>query len=296
MENQPAPFHVRTLAVIGVGLIGGSVALALKRRNRVGRVIGVGRSRANLRQAQTLGAIDAIADDPAVAVAAADITVLATPVNALEGVLTAIAPAIDAHKTVLDVGSVKVGVMAAAAAALGPKIRRFVPCHPVAGKEHSGAAAAAAELFENHNVVLTPNADTAADALATAQRMWSAVGGRAILMSAQTHDRVLSVTSHLPHVLAYAMVDFFAADEDAANCYAMAAGGFYDFTRIASSDTEMWRDICLMNGAQILAHIDGFTQRLEGIAQLIKNADGDALEDLFVAAKKARARVEERRR
>ena len=290
------PFHVPTLAVIGVGMIGGSAALALKRRRAVGKVIGAGRSRANLERALELGVIDHIADDPASAAAQADIVLLAAPVNAIVGLFEAILPALDRHKVVTDVGSVKREICEAAAATLGSRARRFVPGHPVAGKEHSGVAAAGADLFDNHNVVLTPTAHTDADALATVRRMWEAAGARVSEVDAEVHDRVLSVTSHLPHVLAYAMVDFFAAADDPALCRDMAAGGFYDFTRTASSDTEMWRDICLMNRAQILQHLRQFTQRLERIGELIERSDGDALARLFDAAGATRATVAERRK
>ena len=297
------------LAVIGVGLIGGSVARALKAGNRVGKVIGAGRSRANLERALDLGVIDAIADDPAHAAEQADIILLAVPVNAMAGVLESLRPVLDGNeagnKIVTDTGSVKAGVCEAAAAVLGDKISRFVPGHPVAGKEHSGVDAATADLFENHNVVLTPLAHTDADALEQIRQMWAATGARVSTMEVSRHDRVLSVTSHLPHVLAYAMVDFFAAggdtddddgDQDLADCYDMAAGGFYDFTRTASSDPEMWRDICLMNRGQILRHIDRFTARLRHIGRLIDQSDGDALEALFTNARETRSRVTERRK
>lgn len=289
------------LAVIGVGLIGGSLAMALKAGKRVGKVIGAGRSRANLERALGLGVIDAIADNPARAAEQADIILLAVPVNAIAGLLEALLPVLDENKVVTDAGSVKAGVCEAAAAVLGDRISRFVPGHPVAGKEHSGVNAATADLFENHNVVLTPLARTDAAALERIRQMWTAAGARVSTMEVMRHDRVLSVTSHLPHVLAYTMVDFFADaghdhDHDLAHCYDMAAGGFYDFTRTASSDPEMWRDICLMNRGQILRHMDRFTERLRHIGRLIDQYDGDTLERLFTDAKETRSRVAERRK
>ncbi|MDD9874697.1 MAG: prephenate dehydrogenase/arogenate dehydrogenase family protein [Gammaproteobacteria bacterium] len=297
-------FHIPALAVIGVGLIGGSLALALKRRGRVGRVIGAGRSRASLEKALRLGAIDAIAAHPAEAAQAADLIFLSAPVGATAGLLEAIAPALDADKIATDAGSVKGGVCAAAQAVLGARAGRFVPGHPVAGKEHSGVGAASADLFQNHNAVITPLAHTDAGALETVRRMWRAVGARVITLPPELHDQVLALTSHLPHVLAYAMVDLFAASAvaDAADRAAgpglygdMAAGGFYDFTRTASSDAEMWRDICLMNRAQILPHLAAFAGRLERLGQLIEQADGAALERLFAAARNTRTQVAERR-
>lgn len=284
------------LAIIGVGLIGGSAALALKRRELVGVVIGAGRSRANLELALRLGVIDEIAEHPADAAERADIIMLATPVNAIAGLFEVILPALDERKIVTDVGSVKGGVCDAAAAALGAAVSRFVPGHPVAGKEHSGVRAATADLFENHNVVLTPSACTDADALERIRRLWTAVGAQVSTMDVQSHDRILAVTSHLPHVLAYAMVDFFAARGDLAHHCDMAAGGFYDFTRTTSSDPPMWRDICLMNRAQILRQLDGFSANLERLRGLIEAGDGDALARLFAAAKETRSMVAERRK
>ncbi len=296
IRNMPEQkFYTPRLAIFGVGMIGGSVALALKRHQRVGHVIGVGRSRANLEKALQLGVIDQIIDAPLPAVEQADVILLATPVNTIAGLFQKILPALDQSKIVTDVGSVKRGICDAAAATLGEQNSRFVPGHPVAGKEHSGVVAASADLFEEQNVVLTPAANTDADALETIRQMWSVIGARVSIMDPQLHDRVLSVTSHLPHVLAYAMVDFFANCEDASHVYDMAAGGFYDFSRTASSDAEMWRDICLMNRAQILQHIDQFKLRLDNISDMLVRTDGAALENLFASAKKSRLRIIEKR-
>ena len=289
-------FHVPTLAIIGVGLIGGSAALALKAQKGADKIIGAGRSRASLECALSLGVIDEIAESPAHAAAQADLILLATPVKAMVGLLEAILPVLDRDKVLTDAGSVKAGVCAAATAVLGDKIGRFVPGHPVAGKERSGVAAATADLFHNHNVVLTPSPRTDADALEQVGQMWAATGARVSNMDAELHDRVLSLTSHLPHVLAYAMVDFFAHSGDLAHGYDMAAGGFYDFTRTTSSEPEMWRDICLMNREQILRHIDQFTARLQRIGGMIEQSDGDALERLFAAARETRSGVAERRK
>lgn len=311
-------FYIPTLAIIGVGMIGGSLARALKgeggRAGHVGRVVGAGRARASLEKALELGVIDAIADSPLEAAAAADMVVLAAPVGATGQLLRAIAPCVDARKVVTDVGSVKGGVCDAAAAELGAAAARFVAGHPVAGKEHSGVGAAQAGLFAAHNVVLTPTARTAADALAAVRRMWRAAGARVISMDAAQHDRILALTSHLPHVLAYAMVDLFAAageipalagaesgdgdgngDGDHGLRSDMAAGGFYDFTRTASSDPQMWRDICLMNGAEIVHRLAEFTERIHAIAERIVAGDGAELERIFKAAAHTRAQVAARR-
>ena len=277
-------------------MIGGSVALALKSAGAVGRIIGAGRSRESLDLALQLGAIDAIYDDIADAVAAADVTLLSAPVTAIAGHFAAIESALTGDKILTDAGSVKGGICAAAEAALGAKIARFVPAHPVAGKEHSGIQAAAADLFRNHNVVLTPSEKTDRDATEKVAAMWRITGARVCRMDAQIHDRVLALTSHLPHVLAYAMVDHFARAEHLADAYDMAAGGFYDFTRTASSDPEMWRDICLMNRAEILREVDEFAARLASLRGQIAAADGDALAQLFGDAGEVRDNITERRK
>lgn len=292
----PSPrFHVPRLVIIGVGLIGGSLAMNLRRQQLVGHVIGVGRSRANLELALRNGVIDQIVDDAAHAAAQADVILLATPVNAMTELFQSIQPVLDHNTVVTDVGSVKGGVCEAATAILGEKIARFVPGHPVAGKEHSGVQSATADLFHNHNVVLTPLPSTDAKALKLVTQMWRATGATVSTMAAEQHDRVLSLTSHLPHVLAYAMVDLFANFEELVLAYDMAAGGFYDFSRTASSDSEMWRDICLMNRAQIVRHIEQFQERLQRIKGMLKENDAVALERLFAAAKVARSQVIEKR-
>ena len=304
-QDSSPDFYCPRLAVVGVGLIGGSLSLALKQKNCVGAVIGAGRSHANLEKAKSLGVIDEITDDVAQLIDA-DIIVLATPVNAIAEWLAAIAAALRENKRknndrcapiITDVGSVKLGICQAAEV-LGDDLARFVPAHPVAGKEHSGVAAAADDLFVNHNVVLTPMPQTAGDALETIRRLWQAAGARVDEMDAAVHDEVLSVTSHLPHVLAYSMVDYFAAadSDELARRYAMAAGGFYDFTRTASSDAAMWRDICLMNRAQILRDIEQFEAHLKKLADLIAESDGNELMELFAQARKVRGRVAERRK
>ena len=281
------------LCIIGVGLIGGSLALSLKKNRLTERVIGIGRSAANLELAKRLGAIDEIADSSA-AVAEADMVVLSTPVKSIAGLFTEIKPFVKSHTIITDVGSVKVGICKAAAA-LGDNHKQFVAAHPVAGKEHSGVAAANADLFKNHNVVLTPDKNTDPAAIELVSEMWQATGAKVRMMEAESHDRVLALTSHLPHMLAYAMVDLFANSADANVGYDMAAGGFYDFTRTASSDAEMWRDICLMNRHHLLTHIDQFANHLSQLRTHIENADGDTLAEIFAAAKRTRAAVDKNR-
>ena len=289
-------FHLGTLAIIGVGLIGGSLSLGLKKRRLVGHVVGFGRNRDNLDRALDVGAIDAIAASPCDAAASADMVVLATPVGAMGDIFQAIAPVLPEKSVVTDVGSVKQGVAAAARGALGPRLGRFVPGHPVAGKEHSGVSAASADLYVDHRVALTPMAESEADAVDQVAGMWRSVGAEIVLMEVAEHDRVLAMTSHLPHLLAYAMVNYFAADPDREKCYEMVAGGFYDFTRIASSDPVMWRDICGMNQATILQRIRGYREKLEILEDLVAEGNDLELEALFSAAREARQVVTERRR
>jgi len=287
---------ISRLSIIGVGLIGGSLAMSLKHAGKVRHVIGVGRSKANLETALKMGVIDEVISDPLDAARRSDVIVLATPVNTVVDLLPMIGPAINDEKIVTDVGSVKSTIVEAAQATLKERFDRFIPGHPIAGREKSGVTAATADLFENHKVVLTPTSESDHGAYTAIRNMWLATGADVKVMDIKTHDRVLSITSHLPHVLAYAMMDFLATSDDKTDCYEMAAGGFYDFTRTASSDPEMWRAISLMNSAQLLPHLEAFQLKLDAIKELIEQGDGAAIESLFANAKRARAKVTERRK
>mgnify|MGYP001818314686 CR=1 FL=1 len=289
-------FRLPVLAIIGVGMIGGSLSLGLKKRRLVDRVIGFGRSRENLDRAMDLGAIDEIASSIQEATAQADMVVLATPVGVMADIMRTMSTVLPEHAVVTDVGSVKQSVVDAARSALGERLGRFVPGHPVAGKEHSGVAAASADLYENHRVALTPMTESDPDAVEQVEMMWRSVGADIVWMQTGEHDRVLALTSHLPHLLAYAMVQYFAADSDREKSYEMVAGGFYDFTRIASSDPVMWRDICEMNRDFILDRIQGYRDKLENLEKLVANGNDLELEALFSAAREAREVVTERRR
>ena len=288
--------RISVLAIIGVGMIGGSLSLGLKKRGLVDRVIGFGRNRENLDRAVELGAIDEIASSIGEASSQADMVVLATPVGVMADVMQMVAPALREQAVITDVGSVKQGVVEAARSNLGDRLARFVPGHPVAGREHSGVGAAGADLYENHRVALTPLAESDADAVERVETMWRGVGADIVRMQVEEHDRVLAMTSHLPHLLAYAMVHYFAADRDREKCYEMVAGGFYDFTRIASSDPVMWRDICGMNRDAILHRIRGYREKLENLEHLVASGNDLELEALFSSAREARAVVTERRR
>jgi prephenate dehydrogenase len=282
--------RLRKLTVVGVGLIGGSFALALKGAGAVERVIGLGRGRANLERALALGAIDEIAADAQHACADADLVVLAVPVGQTERMLRALAPHLPEGCVITDGGSTKQDVVAAARAILGGRLPRFVPAHPVAGAEHSGVEAASAALYRGKLVVLTPLPETDPDALAVAQAAWQAGGARVLQLPAQRHDEVFAAVSHLPHALAFALVEMIAARPDAQQLFSFAGAGFRDFTRIASSSPEMWRDICLSNAGALLAEIDAFQAALQSLAQRIRAADAEAIAGIFERARAARNR------
>lgn len=280
--------RIERLAVIGVGLIGGSFAAALKEAGGVGRVVGVGRGRANLDQALRLGIIDEIASDPALGVRDADFVLLAMPVGQMGTAMAAIAPALAPHAVVTDAGSTKRDVVANAYAHLASALDRFVPAHPIAGSEKTGAGAAAATLFRDRNVILTPLAENTEQAVARVRGAWLACGARVTEMSAADHDRTLGVVSHLPHVLAFALVDLVARHRDAERLFALAAGGFRDFTRIASSSPEMWRDICVANRDALAEVLATYRRELDDLTTMLERADAAALERLFTRARDAR--------
>jgi len=278
------------ICIIGVGLIGGSLALALKQAGFCKRVIGAGRNAQRLEKAVELGVIDEYELDYRKAVAHADLVFLAVPLGSMGDIFEKIAPGLHAHTVVTDGGSAKVGVIEAARAALGLKLKQFVPGHPIAGTEQSGVEAAFDSLYENRRVILTPLEENTPEALATVRAMWQAAGASIDEMGARHHDLVLAGTSHLPHLLAYGLVDCLNRVDDVDEIFQFAAGGFRDFTRIASSDPVMWRDICLANGDAILAMLERFESEMALIKQAIESADGEQLLKVFVEAKAARDR------
>ena len=273
------------LAVIGVGLIGGSFALALKQAKAVTRVVGVGRNAANLKVALERGVIDSIAPDPATAARDADLVLVAAPVAQFPAIFGALK---DSKALITDGGSTKRDVIAAARKALGKGIGRFVPAHPIAGAEKSGAAAASAELFRGKRVVLTPLRENSKENISKVEAAWSACGAKVSRMDPDEHDAVLATVSHLPHVLAYALVHNVTKRNNSEQLFSMAAGGFRDFTRIASSHPEMWRDICVANRDQILQQLKSYANELGSIRKLIQKGDGAGLEKLFTTAREAR--------
>jgi prephenate dehydrogenase len=274
------------LAIFGVGLIGGSVALALRAAGQSGAIVGVGRNGDGLQEAIVRGVVDR-AEPPETAVQDADIVLLATPVGQFEPILRTIAPHVSPHVMITDAGSTKGDVVAVMRATL-PRLGRCVPAHPIAGAEHSGVAAARAGLFQGKNVVLTPLAETEADALGKAEAFWQACGANLVRMTAEEHDRVFAAVSHLPHLLAFALVDDIARRPDAERILGFAAGGFRDFSRIASSSPEMWRDICLANRDALLAELDAYQDELMQLRRMLTESDGAGLEALFHRARQAR--------
>ncbi len=280
---------IETLAVIGVGLIGGSLALALKSKNAVGRVIGVGRSRANLDEARTLGIIDEVA--PIEAAAKADIIFVATPVAQMPAIFASLTPHLSAKSIVTDGGSTKQDVIAAARAALGEKFSQFVPAHPIAGTEKTGAAAAFASLYERRKVVVCREIETNPDAIERVIAMWRDTGAEIHEMSAFEHDDVFAAVSHLPHLLAFALVDMLAAAKRADAYFSYAASGFRDFTRIAGGSPEMWRDISAANRLALRGQLREYRARLDDFDRWLANAsngDINAIENSYTRASAAR--------
>ncbi len=281
---------IQQLTIIGVGLIGGSLARALRVAGAVGEIVGAGRDEAHLQRARELGVIDYYSLDPAEAVRGADMVLLAVPVGAMEAVMRAIAPALGADTVLTDAGSTKGSVIEAARLAFGELPANFVPGHPIAGTENSGVEAAFAELYRGRRVILTPTATSSPEAVARVREMWRAAGAEVTEMDAEHHDRVLAATSHLPHLLAFSLVDTLAKLDEKEEIFAYAAGGFRDFTRIASSDPQMWRDICVHNEPALLAMLDRFEADLRNLRQAIAGDDGDYLLKVFGRAKAARDR------
>lgn len=276
------------LTIIGVGLIGGSLARALKHAGACKEIVGCGRDVAHLQKAVALGVIDRYEIDLCAAVQNADMVVLAAPIGVTEAVLKQIKPALSVHAVITDVGSAKASVIEAARAVFGEVPANFVPGHPIAGTEQSGVEASFAELFQNRRVVLTPLAHTSMDALKQVRAMWEQAGAEVMEMDAARHDAVLAATSHLPHLLAYTLVDTLARMETHDDIFRFAAGGFRDFTRIAASDPVMWRDICLANRDAILAVLDHFSADLGQLRSAISADDGARILEVFTRAKRER--------
>ena len=282
------------LCVIGVGLIGGSLARALRAAGQVQEIVGASRRAEHLQEAVNLGVIDRFETDFGKAVQGADMVVVCVPLGAMQPVFEQIAPVLQKGAVVTDVGSAKASVVAAVQAACGKLPAWFVPGHPIAGTEKSGVSASFAELYQKRKVILTPLPETDPAATARVQGMWEAAGAQVQCMDVEHHDEVLAATSHLPHVLAFQMVDTLARMSDEDEIFRYAAGGFRDFTRIASSDPVMWRDICLSNDRAVLKMLARYQEDLSALATAIEAGDGERIEAVFRNAKAARDRHSER--
>jgi prephenate dehydrogenase len=279
---------ISRLVICGVGLIGGSAALALRAAGAVERVVGIGRSRASLEAAQRLGVIDEIATDWSQALAGAEVVLIAAPVGQLLAITAAMAPYLDPETLVTDAGSTKRDVVEAVRRNLSGHLPNVVPAHPIAGAERSGVEAAQATLYRDRRVVVTPLAENTPAAIDRVFALWRACGALVSSMSPEEHDRLFAAVSHLPHLLAFALVHEFAARDDADRLFGFAAGGFRDFTRIASSHPEMWRDICLANRTALLGELDAYMTELLRTRVLLAASDSGGLETLFAAARARR--------
>jgi prephenate dehydrogenase len=280
------------VVVCGVGLIGGSFALALKSalagRHGCPRIVGMGRTRTPLEQALQLGVIDEIATDWASALAGADLVLLGMPVGQMPAVMQALVPHLEPQTIVTDGGSTKSDVVAAARAAFGDRIGQFIPGHPIAGAEKSGVTAAQADLYAGKRVVLTPLPENRPEDLQALRTVWEICGAKVSELEPAAHDRVFAAVSHLPHLLAFALVHDLAERDNADQLFGFAASGFRDFTRIASSHPEMWRDICVANRNALLKEVDAFMVELLKTRVLLASADSEGLEAMFAIARARR--------
>jgi prephenate dehydrogenase len=280
--------RLKRVAIVGCGLVGGSFALALRRAGAVATLVGVDRNAQALAQAAALGVIDTAAESISEATAGADLVLVAVPVRAIGPVLHDVALALGPDAVVTDVGSTKEDVVRAAREELRAHFPRFVPGHPIAGREASGVEAATPDLFKGARVVLAPQPETAPEALDLVRACWEAVGGRVALVDAARHDRIFAAVSHLPHLLSFALVSEIASRPDGAELLGFAAGGFRDFTRIAASSPEMWRDIALQNRAALLEELDRYGARLAVFRELVEKSDGPGLQRLMAEARASR--------
>lgn len=279
---------MKKLVIFGVGLIGGSVALALKKSGNPPQIVGVGRTQESLKAALDLGVIDVATSDISFALKDADLVLIATPVAQTPAILAAIKPHLSAHTIITDAGSTKGDVLAYAHEVLGEKSSQFVGGHPIAGAEKSGVTASMSDLYINKNVVITPTQNTLPKAISIAKQLWQTCGANVSEMSAETHDSIFAAVSHLPHLLAFALVDDIASRPNAAQLFGFAASGFRDFTRIAGSHPEMWRDISLANKSALLNELNAFETELSTLKTMLQNEDSVGLQALFERASVAR--------
>lgn len=276
------------ITIIGVGLIGGSFAQGLKKAGLVNEVVGFGRNQANLETAVELGVIDSFTANIEQAVKNSDLVFLAVPLGAMQSSMALMQPYLSDKTILTDGGSAKSSVIKAAKDVFGELPINFVPGHPIAGKEQSGVTAAEPDLYVDHRVILTPTENSSDDAIATVKALWSAIGANVEVMSPQQHDEIFAATSHLPHLLAFGLVDLLNEHAELGDVFQYTAGGFRDFTRIASSDAEMWRDISIYNKEAIVKWLANYSESIQALSHLIDNEDQEGLYKLYKDAKDAR--------
>ena len=277
---------INKITIVGVGLIGGSLAKALKEKNLAKTVFGYGRDRSRLEEAKKRNIIDDYSTQIEEAVNHADIIVIATPVGTFRNIFSEVKPLIVDDVIISDVGSTKTNIVDIAKEILGDKSQCFVPAHPIAGKEKSGFEASDGNLYIGKKVIITPIEDNSSESIQVIESMWKNVGAEVDFMSPQSHDDLLGMTSHLPHMLAFSLVNYLVDQNPSASIY--AGGGFKDFSRIASGDAVMWRDICLQNKDKIITHLRGYQSTVEELIDAIDQEESDKLELLFATAKKTR--------
>jgi len=279
------------LVIIGVGLIGGSFALALRKAGLAKHIVGVGRSKENMQHALAQGVIDEIDENIASALQNADLVLLAMPVGQTSHILAQIAPHLQTNTIITDAGSTKQDVITAACDHLNKEnLKHFIPGHPIAGAEQSGVLAAHADLFRNKHLILTPLHQANTDSIQNVTHLWEACGAKVSRMDAGKHDSVLAATSHLPHILAFALMSHLhtSTGNNPENLLRFAGSGFRDFTRIASSSPEMWRDICIANRNALLSQMDAYQNELKVFQEILERSDGEALEQVFSQARGVR--------
>ena len=277
---------INKITIIGVGLIGGSLAKAIKENNLAKVVFGFGRDLNRLEEAQKANVIDQFSTNLKDAINNSDIVIIATPVGSFKEILSEIKPFLTSKIVISDVGSTKTNIASIVSQTLGDYSNYFIPAHPIAGKEKSGFEASEANLFNNRKVIITPLETSNPDSINLIQKMWEGTGADVDFMSPESHDELLGMTSHLPHMLAFSLVNYLISKNPSASIY--AAGGFKDFSRIASGDAVMWRDICIQNKDQIIDHIRGYQKTLNSLVDAIENENSDELDLLFTSAKKTR--------
>jgi len=277
---------INKITIIGVGLIGGSLAKAIKENNLAKVVFGFGRDLNRLEEAQKANVIDQFSTNLKDAINNSDIVIIASPVGSFQEILSEIKPFLTSKIVISDVGSTKTNIASIVSQTLGDYSNCFIPAHPIAGKEKSGFEASESNLFNNRKVIITPLETSNPDSINIIQEMWEGTGADVDFMSPESHDELLGMTSHLPHMLAFSLVNYLISKNPSASIY--AAGGFKDFSRIASGDAVMWRDICIQNKDQIIDHIRGYQKTLNSLVDAIENENSDELDLLFTSAKKTR--------